>query len=370
MPLSGPYAQNGRDILNGFLLYLEEIGYRAGGRQIELDRRRRRGDSRGGADEGAKARRAGQGPRDGRRAAVVDRLRARAVHRRGADSDAVPGRVRRRPDAAPAQQVDRADGLDRQPAEPRVRRVRVSRAEAAKVATIALDYAFGWESVGGFQRTFEAEGGAITQKIWARCRCTISRRISRRSPATSTRCTRCSSAAPALQFMRQYQEFGLKQRVPLIGGGTTTDEHVLPFMGDEALGVDHGAALQRGAGHAGEQDVRGGVPRALQEGAELLLREHVHGRQVARRGASRRCTATSRTRRGCSRRCGNVKVDRRAARAGGARRVRQSDRERLHPQGRARERRAAEHGDRDFPRVSQFWKYNPADYLKQPLYSR
>ena len=23
-----------------------------------------------------------------------------------------------------------------------------------------------------------------------------------------------------------------------------------------------------------------------------------------------------------------------------------------------------------FPRVSQFWKYNPAEYLKQPLYSR
>ena len=23
-----------------------------------------------------------------------------------------------------------------------------------------------------------------------------------------------------------------------------------------------------------------------------------------------------------------------------------------------------------FPGVSQFWKYNPADYLKQPLYSR
>jgi branched-chain amino acid transport system substrate-binding protein len=23
-----------------------------------------------------------------------------------------------------------------------------------------------------------------------------------------------------------------------------------------------------------------------------------------------------------------------------------------------------------FPEVSQFWKYDPADYLKQPLYSR
>src|SRR5438309_1377693 len=36
VPLSGANAQNGRDILNGFLLYLEEIGYRAGGRPIQL----------------------------------------------------------------------------------------------------------------------------------------------------------------------------------------------------------------------------------------------------------------------------------------------------------------------------------------------
>ena len=36
VPLSGGSAQNGRDILNGFLLYLDEIGYRAGGRRIEL----------------------------------------------------------------------------------------------------------------------------------------------------------------------------------------------------------------------------------------------------------------------------------------------------------------------------------------------
>src|SRR5438876_12180942 len=35
-PLSGPYVQNGRDILNGFLLYLEEIGYRAGGRELQV----------------------------------------------------------------------------------------------------------------------------------------------------------------------------------------------------------------------------------------------------------------------------------------------------------------------------------------------
>ena len=36
VPLSGAYVQNGRDILNGFLLYLDEIGYKAGGRQLKL----------------------------------------------------------------------------------------------------------------------------------------------------------------------------------------------------------------------------------------------------------------------------------------------------------------------------------------------
>jgi branched-chain amino acid transport system substrate-binding protein len=36
-----------------------------------------------------------------------------------------------------------------------------------RVTTIALDYAFGWESVGGFERTFTESGGQIAQKLWA-----------------------------------------------------------------------------------------------------------------------------------------------------------------------------------------------------------
>ena len=41
----------------------------------------------------------------------------------------------------------------------------------------------------------------------------------------------------ALQFMKQYEDAGLKGKVPLLGGGTTTDESVLPQMGDEAIGA-------------------------------------------------------------------------------------------------------------------------------------
>ncbi len=35
-----------------------------------------------------------------------------------------------------------------------------------KVITIAADYAFGYETVGGFQTAFEACGGKVIQKIW------------------------------------------------------------------------------------------------------------------------------------------------------------------------------------------------------------
>src|SRR5678815_2914581 len=45
------------------------------------------------------------------------------------------------------------------------------------------------------------------------------------------------SGADALRFAKQYEDAGLKARLPLIGGGTFTDEHVLRTMGDEVLGV-------------------------------------------------------------------------------------------------------------------------------------
>src|SRR5213083_3267438 len=35
-----------------------------------------------------------------------------------------------------------------------------------KVVTIGLDYAFGWETVGGFHKSFEDNGGLVVQKLW------------------------------------------------------------------------------------------------------------------------------------------------------------------------------------------------------------
>ena len=106
-----------------------------------------------------------------------------------------------------------------------------------KIVTIGFDYAFGWEVVGGFQKTFEDAGGKVVQKIWVpvgnRDYAPFLPQIDKDADAVFA----LMFGAGALQFVKQFEEFGLKGKFMLLGGGTTTDEHVLPSMGDEAIGI-------------------------------------------------------------------------------------------------------------------------------------
>jgi len=106
-----------------------------------------------------------------------------------------------------------------------------------KVATIGYDYAFGWEVVGGFQRTFEDSGGRIIQKLWTPVG-TLDYgpylgQINKEADAVFG----LFFGAGALQFVKQFKGYGLKDKMVLLAGGTTTDERVLPSMGDEAIGT-------------------------------------------------------------------------------------------------------------------------------------
>jgi branched-chain amino acid transport system substrate-binding protein len=237
------------------------------------------------------------------------------------------------------------------------------------VATIALDYAFGWESVGGFQRTFEAEGGRITQKIWvpvsvhdfAPYLAQVSRDIDAVYALVLGRA--------ALQFMRQYQEFGLKERVRLIGGGTTTDEHVLPFMGDEAIGVitalHYSAVLDTPANRtfaaayrARYKKVPSYYAESMYTGAKWFVAaiEAVGGNvedSATFLDALRNVKPVDLPR-------GPVELDEYGSPIENVY-IRKVERVNGELQNTVIE---------TFPRVSQFWKYNPAEYLKQPLYSR
>jgi branched-chain amino acid transport system substrate-binding protein len=103
-----------------------------------------------------------------------------------------------------------------------------------KVITIAADYAFGYEVVGGFQKTFEDCGGKVIQKIWPPLGTKDFGPYIPTMKSDADAIFTLMVGPMSLQFPKQLRASGNKK--PIIGGGTSYDEFVLPFMGDEVIG--------------------------------------------------------------------------------------------------------------------------------------
>jgi branched-chain amino acid transport system substrate-binding protein len=115
-----------------------------------------------------------------------------------------------------------------------------------KIVTIAADYAFGYESVGGFQKAFEDCGGKIIQKIWPPLGnkdfgpfiSTI------KGDADAIYSLMVGPMSP--QFPKQLREAGVK--LPIVAGGTSYDDYNLPYDSDVVIGdvsaLMYSAALQ------------------------------------------------------------------------------------------------------------------------------
>jgi branched-chain amino acid transport system substrate-binding protein len=112
-----------------------------------------------------------------------------------------------------------------------------------RIAAIAADYAFGYESVGGFQKTFEDCGGKIIQKIWPPLGTIDFGPFIPTIKADADAIFTLMVGPMSLQFPKQLAAAG--NRKPVIGGGTSYDEFTLPSMGDEVIG--HVSALQYSA---------------------------------------------------------------------------------------------------------------------------
>src|SRR5580698_3852808 len=113
-----------------------------------------------------------------------------------------------------------------------------------KIAAVAADYAFGYDAVGGFQKAFEDCGGKIIQKIWPPLG---TKDFGPYIPTLKDDADAVFSlmvGPMALQFPKQLRQSGYTK--PIVGGGTSYDEAALPFMGDEAIGDV--SALQYSAG--------------------------------------------------------------------------------------------------------------------------
>lgn len=115
-----------------------------------------------------------------------------------------------------------------------------------KVVTIAADYAFGYESVGGFQKAFEDCGGKVIQKIWPPLGNkdfgpyipTI------KSDADAIYSLMVGPMSP--QFPKQLRDAGIK--LPIVAGGTSYDDYNVQYDSDQVIGdvsaLMYSAALQ------------------------------------------------------------------------------------------------------------------------------
>ncbi len=115
-----------------------------------------------------------------------------------------------------------------------------------KIVTIAADYAFGYEVVGGFQKAFEDCGGKIIQKIWPRLGEKDFGPFIPQIKGDADAVFSLMVGPMALQFPKQLRQSGFKK--PIIGGGTSYDEFILPNMGDFAIGdvsaLQYSAAIE------------------------------------------------------------------------------------------------------------------------------
>lgn len=107
-----------------------------------------------------------------------------------------------------------------------------------RIATIGDDFAFGHETTAGFQRAFEDNGGKIVQKQWAPLNVADYGSYIGGIKPDADAVYASFAGANGLRFLRQYAEYGLK--IPVLGNMTTVDEGILKNIGDEAVGVVSG----------------------------------------------------------------------------------------------------------------------------------
>ena len=103
-----------------------------------------------------------------------------------------------------------------------------------RVICISEDFAFGHEQMGGFQQTFEDNGGKILKKIWPPLVTPDYTPFVAQIADCDGVCQGFAGSNP-LRFMKAYASAGLK--FPVVTGETGGDDALLKSFGDEAIGL-------------------------------------------------------------------------------------------------------------------------------------
>ena len=237
-PLTGVIAAGGKELVEGFEMYWEQVGKQVGGRKVEIIIE----DDASNPDTALqKARRLVE-------QSNVDFLFGNILANTGlAVANYVKGTGT--PYFIP---VIAADDLTQRARIPNVIRVagytasQMSRPLAdwafkqgyKKVATISQDYTFGHEQCGGFAQMLTELGGSVPQQFWHPLNTAdFSPYLGQLANAGVDAVFAMETGADATRFIQQYASFGLKGRIPLMGAMNATDQSVIRTMKDEAEGI-------------------------------------------------------------------------------------------------------------------------------------
>ena len=235
-PLSGIFAQAGKDMLEGIRLAFEQIGYQSAGRKIELIEE----DSEGNpAVAQAKYRKlVTQDHIHVLTGVLLSNIGYGLIQ--PIERDQLPTLFLTTPDDLTKKNVSkwilRTNFAASQPMHP-LGDYAAKTLKYKKVVAIAMDNPFGHEQIGGFQRVFEDAGGRVVQKIWVPLNALDFAPYLTQVGKDADAVCAVFVAAQGVRFIKQYAEYGLKARLPLIGSGVMTDEHVIRNLGDEAVGA-------------------------------------------------------------------------------------------------------------------------------------
>ncbi len=105
-----------------------------------------------------------------------------------------------------------------------------------RAITLADDFAFGYEQVGGFQKVYEDDGGHLTKKLWSPFNTPdYTPYLAQIDPHAVDVVVQVYAGANPIKFTHQYRDQGFK--LPLLGGSTVADDSIMRNFGDEAIGL-------------------------------------------------------------------------------------------------------------------------------------
>ncbi len=117
-----------------------------------------------------------------------------------------------------------------------------------RIATVSQDYTFGHEQCGGLAQVFTEGGGEIVQEFWHPLNTAdFSPYLGQLADLKIDAVFAMETGADSTRFIQQYASFGLKGKTPLMMAMNGTDQSVIRTIGAEAEGIVSPAHFAEGS---------------------------------------------------------------------------------------------------------------------------